>query len=161
MANSLEQELAELHAIVKRGDLRGALHLLNRRTAFRYTAVYCCNEEVLRSVCFYDRWNPTTTTQPDVPVDATYCAIVQRHDQPLEVADVRSEHRFPWMKRNSFTSYCGVPVRDEDGRVIGTVCHFDIQPCQAASSEMPLLALAARLFAPHVLTHRMNVISSD
>lgn len=74
----------------------------------------------------------------------------------LEVADGRTDERFPWMTGSAAVSYCGVPVRDDAGRVIGTVCHFDIKPCQASRSELPLLEAAAALFAPLVDAHRSS-----
>jgi len=95
-------------------------------------------------------------SQPDVPLSPTYCAIVERGGCSLEVADGRTDERFPWMTGSAAVSYCGVPVRDDAGRVIGTVCHFDIKPCQTSKSELPLLEAAAALFAPLVDAHRSS-----
>lgn len=153
MSQDVEQ-LSELSTAVGKGDLLTALRLLNERTSFRYTAVYSCDGEVLRNICFYDRWDPAQSVQPDAPLNATYCGIVETAGAELTVVDVREDERFPWMKDSRFASYCGAPIRDATGRVIGTVCHFDLHACQAPSTALPLLNMAATLFAGPVQAAR-------
>ena len=40
-------------------------------------------------------------------------------------------------------SYCGVLLRDSEGAPFGTLCHFDLVPCEVPASEMPLMEAAA------------------
>lgn len=155
MAQSLQQELDVLRDVVQQGHLRAALQLLNQRTSFRYTALFSCSPELLQCVAFYDRWDPGAVHRPAAPMNETYCSIVDSTKAALEVVDGRElDSRFPWMAGSPVVSYCGAPVRDDIGQVIGTVCHFDLKPCQAASTELPLLTLAASLFAPHLARFR-------
>jgi len=130
------------------GGLHAALDVLNRRTPFRFTGVYRFDGDMLRNVALFDRWAPDSSEGADAPMHEAFCAITGRLDAPLEVTDGATDPRHPWMQQNAVRSYCGTPIHDGEGQAIGTLCHFDLQPCQAISSELPLLAQAATLFAP-------------
>jgi predicted DNA-binding transcriptional regulator YafY len=54
------------------------------------------------------------------------------------------------MQDNAVAAYCGAPIRGEGGTPIGTLCHFDLQPCQAISSEVPVMVEAAKVLRPYV-----------
>jgi GAF domain-containing protein len=106
--------------------------------------VYVFDSKVLRNVALFDRWQPSSEKGANAPVDETFCAIVGRTDALLEVVDGRSDARFPHMRANAVQSYCGAPIRDESGRVVGTLCHFDLMPCQVPTAELPVLTAAAQ-----------------
>ena len=139
-----------LEDALRDGGLGAALRLLNERTPFRFTGVYRFDGAMLRNVALFDRWTGAESPGADAPMDETFCGITGRIDQPLEVTDGEKDARFPWMQANAVRSYTGTPIRDGDGTAIGTLCHFDLQPCQSISSELPWLARAAALFRPYV-----------
>ena len=143
---STQQEILSLRAALRAGGLHAALGFLNARTAFRFTGLYRFDGDILRNVALYDRWSPREARGADAPMAQTFCAIVGQLHGPLEVSDGRNDRRFPWMQANAVVSYCGVPVLDADGKPVGSLCHFDLKPCQAATSELSLMVQAAELF---------------
>ena len=42
-------------------------------------------------------------------------------------------------------SYCGVPLVGEDGRIFGTICHFDLVPRARGVDDLELLEAVATL----------------
>ncbi len=147
MSNANQAFLVELADVLARGDVHGALRALNERTPFRHTGVYRFDQSMLHNVALYDRWQADAPDGEDAPKRLTFCGIVGNRDEPLQVKDGRTDTRFPWMQSNAVVSYCGVPVHRADGTIQGTLCHFDLQPCQAPTGEVELLEAAAPLFA--------------
>jgi hypothetical protein len=133
--------------------LHAALGLLNGRTAHRFTGVYRYDGEWLRNVALYDRWNTALPRGEDALMRETFCAIVPGVGSTLEVIDGATDVRFPWMNENAVVSYCGALIRGETGDPYGTICHFDVNRCEAASSQFPLMSAAApliyRAIGPH------------
>ena len=80
---------------------------------------------------------------------STYCGYTLEDDRPLLVQDARLSTRFAGLLPASvgYCRYMGVPVRDESGRAIGTVCIIDQQmdrPLVDADVElMELVAMRA------------------
>ena len=136
--------------ILERDGLHAAMKQLNARTAFRFTGVYRFDGPVLRNVGLYDRWTPEQPRGADSPIGQTYCAITGRLNDVLLVSDGPRDRRYPWMHGNSVVSYCGVPIRSEFGHALGTLCHFDMQPCDASAAEATYLLCVADLFRPYV-----------
>jgi len=145
---SPESALAD---VLGRDGLHAALKLLNARTPFRYTGVYRFDGGTLRNVALFDRWAPEMPRGPDAPIGETYCAITGKLNDALVVSDGRRDPRHPWMRGNSVVSYCGVPIRDETGVAIGTLCHFDDKPCQSQGREASFLLCIADSFRQFVL----------
>jgi GAF domain-containing protein len=145
MERKYERDRDDLAALLKEGGVHGVLRAINANTAFRFTGVYRFEGETLCNVALFDRWDPQLETGADAPLAETYCAITGRLDSPLEVQDGSSDSRFPWMQQNAVLSYCGVPIHDADNRPIGTLCHFDLQPCQAPSTEFERLGAFSSL----------------
>ena len=126
----------------------GALSYLNARTRYRFTGLYHAQPPLLRNVQLFDRENPTLNVSGEVkPIHETYCGIVRDTNRALLItnalADV-SVKAHP--ARESVLSYCGVPIRTEDGLPCGTLCHFDPRPRLLSRSESLILAAAAPLF---------------
>jgi hypothetical protein len=137
----------EFRSELSRGGLRGALRALNQRAPHRFTGVYRFDGDMLRNVALFDRWNPDGEVGADAPMSETFCAIVPSQGVALEVSDGPSDERFPWMQDNAVVCYCGALLRDEAGEPWGTVCHFDVQRCEAARSHLPeLLAVAPSVY---------------
>ena len=140
-----KEDLERLHGVLRQDGLRGALRLLNAHAPHRFTGVYRFDGDMLRCVALFDRWNPDDQSGADAPMAQTFCAIVPTQGDALEVVDGRSDQRFPWMNENPVVCYCGALLRDESGQPFGTLCHFDVQPCEAGSTQVPLLLACAPL----------------
>lgn len=124
--------------------LHGGLRFLNQRTPHRFTGVYLYDGETLRNVCLFDRFNPAPGQGDDAPIGNTFCSLLPQFDGSLAFAeackDVRASHI-----ETPVVSYCGVQLRDQDGAPIGTLCHFDLKPCQPRISDRPFLDRVAPL----------------
>ncbi|MGV3570570.1 MAG: GAF domain-containing protein [Ramlibacter sp.] len=140
-------DLAQFQHLLQAEGTRGALGYLNGRTPHRFTGIFRFDGDMLRSVQLIDKWDASVEQGDDLPVATAYCAHLKRTGESLQVGDGRSDPRVPWMNDSPIVSYCGTPIVDEHGEPWGALCHFDLQPCQAKDSDMPLLQAAGKLFS--------------
>ena len=86
---------------------------------------------------------------PGIPKMDTYCGYTLEDDRPLLVQDARQSALFAGLLPASvgYCRYMGVPVRDEAGKAIGTLCIIDQnmdQPLAGADLElMEMVAMRA------------------
>ncbi len=140
--------LAELTRILDAEGLHAALTFLNGRTPHRFTGIYRFDGDILRNVHLVDVYTPEVRRGDDAAMDATYCSLVKAEDAPFATPDARTDERLQTHPaRDSVISYCGVLLRDAAGVPYGTLCHFDLQPCEVPHGEMPLMEAAA----PHLM----------
>ncbi|HEY5086721.1 MAG TPA: GAF domain-containing protein, partial [Gemmatimonadaceae bacterium] len=138
---------AQFRALLAASGMYVALGLLNARTRYRFTGVYRVEPPVLRNEYLFDRENPELTLGGDVsPLDHTYCGIVAATRAPFFSADARTDVRLAkHAARDSVVSYIGVPVVKTDGRIFGTLCHFDLRPRILPLDELAVLESISRL----------------
>ena len=139
-------EILELENTLQNGGMHEALRWLNSRTPHRFTGIYRYDGDILRNLHLFDRFDPTVRSGGDTPLIATWCALVGQLDSSLEVPDGAKEVRFPLLPVTQVISYCGALIRDENGDSYGTLCHFDMRPCEERKSDLPLLEAATPLF---------------
>ena len=156
MRQDSAHEVASLASVVTEcaAELQGvgvlaALEFLNGRTRFRYTGVYHADPPLLRNLHLFDRENPRLNVSGDVSLlDETYCGITRATNAPFTTSDALHDARLhAHAARESVLSYCGVPIRLENGRPWGTLCHFDVRPRLLSSGESRVLEATAPLFA--------------
>lgn len=126
-----------------------ALAYLNARTRFRFTGIYRVEPPFLRNLHLFDRENPALNVSGNVgPLEDTYCSITARSERGFATPDALADRRLEaHAARDSVISYCGIPIRMEDGRVWGTLCHFDVRPRLIPPAEVPVLESVVTLFA--------------
>ncbi len=84
----------------------------------------------------------------NAPIGTTYCALVPQFGGSLAVEDARQDPRTALRsKATPVISYCGVLLRDTDGNPFGTLCHFDLLPCQQRTSDIEWLQLLSPMLA--------------
>jgi GAF domain-containing protein len=89
----------------------------------------------------------------DVPMDTTYCSIIEADEAPLVVDDAARDDRVrSHPARELFAAYCGVPLRDPAGRAFGTLCHFDPRPRIGSADQLDALHRVAPIVAAYVLS---------
>lgn len=74
---------------------------------------------------------------------------------PTASADVGSEPEYASVSSVgdcAVVSYVGVPIRDEQGRVLGTLCGMDSSPVEVGDSAVQVLGDLATLIATHLRT---------
>ena len=130
--------------------LAGALALLNDRTRCRFTGLYRVAPPDLLNVALHDRENPTFNISGAVcALSDTFCSIVSERGRPFRVSDAPADPQLQaHPARDSVQSYAGVPVRLPDGRLVGTLCHFDGRPRILPLRELAVMEELAPLFAP-------------
>ena len=152
MQNHIDEALpTRVEQLLEGERTHEALKLLNATTEHRFTGVYQVDDEVLRNVALFDRTNPDLPVGKDAPLLETYCAITAAKGAPFCTTDAASDQRVEGHPaRDATRSYCGVPLRLEDGEPFGTLCHFDAVPRPADEDDIRLLARVAPLFARHL-----------
>ena len=117
------------------GGLRAAMRLLNDRVSYRYTAIFAFDGEMLRNICLIDKENSDITKCADQPITESYCMYIRssgaRFNTEQSLADQRVEGH---PKRRSIQSYYGIPLFDSEGKMLGTVCHFDSTPLRVTET---------------------------
>lgn len=117
------------NAIIQADGLLGAMRWLNRRTPYRFTAIFAFQGEVLRNICLVDKEDSNVTHCPDQPIVDSYCIYIHRSGERFSVEDSLLDSRVEGHpKRPSFHCYYGIPLTGPDGHLLGTVCHFNSAP---------------------------------
>lgn len=139
----LAEDYAAFRDQLREGGIRAALAFLNARTPHRFTGIFRFDRHMLRNVALVDKWDPSVQRGDDVPLAEAYCSILHATGEPFEILDRASDTRHPQLAVSPIASYCGVLITGEDGERFGALCHYDLQPCQVKTSDMPLLVAAA------------------
>ncbi|TGE21065.1 hypothetical protein [Hymenobacter metallicola] len=139
----MQREIGEFAALLRQQGVHAALRYLNGRTPHQYTGVFRFDADMLRNVALFDRFQPTVQKGGDAPMGETYCSLVGQQQAPLEITDASVDPRVQGVISTPVVSYCGVLIRDTQGKAFGTLCHYDMQRCEERTTDMPLLQAAA------------------
>jgi len=121
---------------IRERGLVAAMRLLNTEVPYRYSAIFAFDGYMLRNICLIDKEDPAITSCSDQPITESYCIYVQRSNQKFEVEEALLDPRVKdHPKRSLFQCYYGVPLYGPNGKILGTVCHFDSAPI-AATAEV-------------------------
>jgi CheY-like chemotaxis protein len=148
------EALTELDGLLERKGVVEVLRCLNARSDYRFTALYQYDGATLRSLALVDRLEPTTTKGGDVPIETSFCWMVQRDRASFSTADGSADLRVTGLPlRKDIKAYCGALVRSADGKPFGSLCHFDHDQRSIPEAELSLL----EQFAPALA----RVVSAD
>ncbi len=147
-------ELADVMSYLSNGGIHEALRYLNSRTPHRFSGIYRYDGDMLRNEHLFDRDTPSLRGGDDVAMVDAYCAIVGQREEALEFGDIHADTRIAFKPGSPVVSYCGVLIRSADGKPFGTLCHFDVLPCQERSTDIPLLEAVAPLMFKALLEGR-------
>ena len=151
-AQWLAATVARFDERLQRDGLHTALGYLNSRTRFRYTGAYRFAPPLLCSIEIFDRENPSLSLCAEVAMDTTYCSIVGADDAAFAVENAANDFRVhDHRAREQFAAYCGVPLRDREGKSFGTICHYDSRPRIGSCEHIELLERVAPLVADYSL----------
>jgi GAF domain-containing protein len=115
--------------VLDEAGLWSAMNWLNQTVPYRYSAIFSFDGDMLRSVCLVDKQDSAVKRCGDQPVTDSYCIYIQRTAQKFSVEEAALDVRVSGHpKQKSFQSYYGVPLMGRDGKLVGTVCHFDANP---------------------------------
>lgn len=141
-----ERALVELKTILRDDGVRAALKFLNGLAGHRFSALYQFENDTLRNLYFFDRENPEIEETDEIPVSASYCVFLRDSGRLFHTSDALRDDRVrSHPKREKVQAYCGVPVLGEDGKMFGSICHFDYQPRVIADEDVDLMEAIALL----------------
>lgn len=77
---------------------------------------------------------------------ASYCVFVRDRGRAFATSDSLQDARVRGHpKRREVQSYCGVPLRDTNGEMFGTICHFDFRAIPISDENVELMEAIAPL----------------
>ena len=80
------------------------------------------------------------------PIMASYCVFVRDSEVGFTTHEARCDERVKDRpKQHTVQAYCGVPIFNQDGKMTGTICHFDFQPRRIDNLDVDLLKSMAEL----------------
>lgn len=136
--------LDQLRAALREGGIDGGLKFLNERIDHRYTAVYRLQDARLRNLGLYDKAGEMRPEYlAEVPLDVSFCQFVLR-DGSFTTGNSAEDDRLdghPY--KGVMMAYHGVPVSDARGRLMGTLCHFDLVERGLSDDNFLLMQQAA------------------
>lgn len=144
---SNETAFTTLRGILESTGMRAAVIFLNELTTHRYTSVVIFDGPNGKHAYFYDRQNPAQEYAPDFLLHMSYCIYVKRFGAPFSVENAPEDSRVDpdHPKREVIRSYCGMPLTDTDGNVIGSACHYDSDSMPIAAEDVELLEAFSKM----------------
>jgi GAF domain-containing protein len=149
-SQDLNQQLAQFRLVLDSGGLPGALQYLNARTAYRYTAIYRLDGQIMRNIHLYDRKGENFPSLAEVPLGDSFCQFVMAEDGFSTANSADDARLLGHPYRGILNSYFGLPLSRKPGTIYGTFCHFDFEPKVIPDSEIALLEAAASLLMDHL-----------
>ncbi|WPB55037.1 hypothetical protein [Xylophilus sp. GOD-11R] len=143
-----------VQAALMRGHLGAALRLLNAGVAHRFSAAYSLEDGHFHNRGFIDkRGAPLPDDFVVVAFQDSFCRFVYQNGF-FHTRDSATDGRLIGHKfRGVIASYTAAPVLDSTGKwVIGSVCHFDLEPRTISENQMDLLRRAGRMVSARMLT---------
>ncbi len=133
--------------------VRAALYSLLRRTDYRYISIFRFKDGMATSAVHVDREDLSVQQAAEVADTATYCCYVRDSHGAFVTADALVDARTSLhVAREAIRAYCGIPIMDPEGTLIGTLCHYDVVPRDPEQLDLELLLQASSaLAAPGVV----------
>lgn len=135
-------------ATIKADGLWAAMRWINDRVPYRFTAIFAFDGDMLRNICLVDKQNAGITHCPKQPITDSYCVYIHRSGKRMSVEDALLDKRVDGHpKRSAYQCYYGIPLLGSDGKLLGTVCHFDTAPVRVTDDIVSVLDDLAPLIA--------------
>ena len=144
-------DLEKLEQQLTAGGLKAGLAWLNARVSYRFTAVSRLYGQTLELVELIDKKNSVANgIWQSAPLKDSFCEFAIREGQFVTsdtIGDTRLDSN-PY--REILRCYVGLPVHRLPGDLLGTFCHFDLQPRDISVSEFSFLQDAVTFLSPYV-----------
>lgn len=135
---------ADFVVTLRSDGLRPALAKLARRSDFRFIGIWRFKDGKANAAVHFDREDPSVETASEVADTATYCCYVRESGEPFKTPNAMVDERLArHPARQAVLSYSGVPVLDNAGQVVGTLCHYDLVPRDTSQVDIPLMLSVA------------------
>lgn len=131
---------ARFSDVLATAGVRAALAYLLHLTDYRFIGIFRFSHGMATAAVHYDRENPATTGIDEVPENTTYCCYVRDSRGAFMTADATGDARLAGHpSRQAVPAYCGVPVLDSAGTLLGSLCFYDLVPRDPGQVDLPLL----------------------
>jgi GAF domain-containing protein len=145
---STDQAFAIFSQTLQASGVRPALAYLLSLTNYRFISIFRFENGKANSVVHFDRENPQVLASEEVPDTATYCCYVRDSGGAFTTANALEDTRLAsHPARETVLAYCGVPIMDPEGRIMGTLCHYDVVPRDPQQVDLLLLLQVASALA--------------
>ena len=146
--HSTQENFETFSQTLESSGVRPALAFLLGLTDYRFIGIFRFENGKANAAVHYDRENPNTLQVEEEPESATYCCFVRDSGGAFTTADSMADARLATHpKREQVAGYCGVPVMDPEGAIIGTLCHYDVVPRDPRQIDMELIVRVASALA--------------
>lgn len=143
-----DETFTEFSATLASAGVREALASLLMLTDYRFIGIFRFQNGRAAAAVHYDREHPEVMHADEVPDTATYCCFVRDSRGVFMTAnallDARTEGH---PAREAVLAYCGVPIMDPEGVILGTLCHYDVVPRDVGQIDLSLMVQVAALLA--------------
>ena len=141
---STNEAFAEFAILQQTRGLREALGYLLRLTDYRYIGIWRFQDGKADAAAHFDRENPQQIRAQEVPENATYCCFVRDSTAPFKTPHALMDERLAeHPARSQVQTYCGVPLMDSNGTLLGTLCHYDTEPRDVEQIDLRLMMMVA------------------
>lgn len=132
--------------ILASSGAREALAYIVGLSDYRFIGIFRFKNGRANAAIHYDRENPEVMSATEVPDTATYCCYVRDSKGIFTTVDASSDERLTQHPaRETILAYCGVPILEPDGHLLGTLCHYDVVPRDTDHLDLQLLMQVAGL----------------
>ncbi|VTU16002.1 hypothetical protein SRS16CHR_01663 [Variovorax sp. SRS16] len=140
MDTQAKEVFARFAVTMRSEGLREALASLLQQTDYRFIGIWRFEDGQANAVVHYDRENPDVLTAQEVPDTATYCCFVRDSHAPFMTPNALVDERLAQHPaRAQVLTYCGVPLMDSAGTILGTLCHYDLVPRDPQQIDIELM----------------------
>lgn len=134
--------------ILASSGARDALAFILGLSEYRFIGVFRFQDGKANAAIHYDRQDPQCLRAQEVPDTATYCCYVRSSRGLFSTADAMADPRLTeHAARKDVLAYCGIPLLDAEGVLLGTLCHYDTVPRDPDRLDLELLLQVASTLA--------------
>lgn len=148
LSPSISAAAMSCSALLRESRVDDALSFLNSQTQYRFTGVYRIDGMSITNVHMFDRKSGSGTDASVSPVSQTYCLWIQETLSVVQMRDSLIDPRaMGHPKQLVIRSYCGGPIRNDAGELLGTICHFDYESREMTPGVLDDLVAVGPLLA--------------
>lgn len=127
-------------ALIREQRIADAMRYLNSLTQFRFTGIYRFDGMSVQNIHLFDRVCGFGSDGSVSQVSGTFCLWINETLSVVRMTDSFSDPRaIGHPKREIVRSYCGGPICNEFGDLLGTICHFDYEPRDVPPGMLEIL----------------------
>ena len=152
MSATTQEAFDAFDRIVEAQGVREGLAHLVRLTDYRFIGIWRFQDGKANAAVHFDKENPAVLQASEVPENATYCCYVRDSRGAFMTANAMLDPRTEGHPaRGTVPTYCGVPILDPEGVLLGTLCHYDLVPRDPSTVDLELMLQVASTLAQKCL----------